>query len=108
MSRISLRSICCIAAIMGLVIAFSGAADAKTNFARKHEKAAPQEASTETTAAPGHHPARCCSHAKSSPHKGIGARINCFLAFGCKINYGLTNWVLSDKCDTAHARRHCP
>lgn len=108
MSRISLRSICCIAAILGFVIAFSGTADAKTNFAGKHEKTAPQETSTETAVAPGHHSPPCCSPSKKFLPKRIGARINCFLAFGCKINYGLTNWILSDKCDTAHARRHCP
>ena len=108
MSRISLRSICCIAAILGFVVVFSGAADAKTNFAGKHEKAAPQETSSETVAATGHHSSPCCSHTKSSPHKGIGSLVNGFFAFGCKVNYGLTNWILSDKCDTAHARRHCP
>ncbi|NQU09063.1 MAG: hypothetical protein HQ583_10895, partial [Candidatus Abyssubacteria bacterium] len=106
MSRISLRSICCIAAILGFVIAFSGDADAKTNFARKHEKAAPQETKTETAVAPDHHSPPSCSPSKKSLPKGIGSLVNGFFAFGCKINYGLTDWVLSDKCDPAHARRH--
>jgi len=42
----------------------------------------------------------CCSPADDASSKGIGKRVNNFLAFGCRLNYRLTNWILSDKCDT--------
>jgi hypothetical protein len=42
----------------------------------------------------------CCHPLEKSPPTGIGGRINAFLAFGCCLNYRLTNWILDEKCDT--------
>ena len=36
---------------------------------------------------------------------GVGRLINGFFAFGCRVNYRLTSWMLSDKCCAGQA--HC-
>lgn len=41
----------------------------------------------------------CCPPPEDQS-KGIAGRINAFFAFGCCLNYHLTNWILGDKCDT--------
>jgi len=38
-------------------------------------------------------------NSKGSPHTMIGSLINGFFAAGCRVNYRLTDWILSDKCE---------
>jgi hypothetical protein len=33
------------------------------------------------------------------PSEGNSCPITRFLSFGCRVNYQLTNWILSDKCE---------
>jgi hypothetical protein len=44
--------------------------------------------------------AQCCPSEKDSPSRGIATSANRLLAFGCRLNYQLTNWILDDKCNT--------
>jgi hypothetical protein len=41
----------------------------------------------------------CCPPSQAPASEGIGKYINGFFAFGCCLNYRLTDWILSDKCD---------
>ena len=43
--------------------------------------------------------AECCPQ-EANQTTGIAGGINGVLAFGCRLNYCLTNWILSDKCNT--------
>ena len=49
---------------------------------------------------PGKKMVQCRPSAENSPSHGIGKRINDLLAFGCCLNHCITDWILSDKCDT--------
>jgi hypothetical protein len=49
------------------------------------------------------HDMSCCAAAQTSSMeqshpRGIGRLMNNFFAFGCRVNYRLTDWTLSDKC----------
>jgi hypothetical protein len=73
-------------------------------------------ASIETQAKPA--PEETAAHCPSSsacypPKRSIFGTvvvnpINRILAFGSKTNYGVTNWILADRCDSCPERRECP
>ena len=70
-----------------------------------------EESAVQTPDAPCKGPAPCCSTMKASsshstvpPWKPVGRLINGFFAVGCSVNYWLTDWIVSDKCDM-EARR---
>lgn len=100
---ISLKSICSVVVMAACLIVLSTSVEAKTNFAAKKAKPAIEESTaleTETKAACCPDPAACHAQKKRSLGKRLADRITNFLAFGDKINHGLTDWILSDKSDT--------
>ncbi len=84
----------CIALVVVFFFAIiSGDALAQTNAAAVDENVPP----CQTKPAFCQKSAQCCQ--PSQPRQGIVSRINRFLAFGCRLNYQVDNWILSDKCD---------
>lgn len=50
-------------------------------------------------------------HSNGPPRNTVGRFINGFFAAGCKLNYRLTDWILSDKCEIQADHRgesQCP
>lgn len=41
-----------------------------------------------------------CRPRSEGQSTGTTGAINTFLAFGCRLNYRLTTWILGDTCDT--------
>jgi hypothetical protein len=66
---------------------------AQTNPAAPGEKVVP----CNTEPVPCQTAAQCCQPAQS--RHGIVSRINRFLGFGCRLNYRIDDWILSDKRD---------
>ncbi len=108
-TRKSMKLICSTLVMAACFIVLSTAVEAKTNFAAKKTKPVIEETSAleaETKAACCPDPSACHARKKSSLGKRLGARITRFLAFGDRVNYGLTDWILSDKREaTGDARR---
>ncbi len=104
--------ICFVAAIAFLFLAFQHDAAAKNNFARKAEPSVSEESSSQPESTPCQNPPPCCHSSesptsKNSPSSATRRPVSRFLAFGCRLNYRLTDWILSDKCDAGPAR-DCP
>jgi len=120
MAKTNFRLICSIIMILGFFALSVADSEAKSNFAPKKKMSSVEEnvePAAETTrpncpqpppdcpvadanCAHCPEPQHCCPAKERSLLKRIGARINCFLTFGCRLNYGLNNWLLGDKCDT--------
>ena len=112
MMKMHAKLICFVAVFAFLFLAFQNDAAAKTNFARKAEPAANEESSNQPESPPCQNPPPCCSSSKSqtskdSPSSTTRRPLSRFLAFGCRLNYRLTDWILSDKCDAGPAG-DCP
>ena len=109
-----MRLTCSIVIILGLFAFLITDAGAKTNFARKSNKPATEESAepvmpaAETKVEQCTDSPACCPPPGSSLPRRTGGPISHILAFGCKLNYCLTNWALSDKCDIGHAPQNCP
>lgn len=78
---------------------------AEADSATRDEGAVSERSMSQAEAVTCPNPMPCCPHSTHSPsetsrRRGIGERINGFLAFGCRLNYRITDWALSDKCDT--------
>jgi len=111
MAKTRMRLICSIIIILGLFAFLITDAEAKTNFAKKSKKSAIEELAkpaAKTELPQCSQPAACCATEEKLLPKRIGGPINRFLAFGCRLNYGLTNWALSDKCDIGPTPQNCP
>ncbi|MBI5118970.1 hypothetical protein HZA56_21080 [Candidatus Poribacteria bacterium] len=76
---------------------------AETNCAKQKAQATDEQSAPQVLSACSHNAAHC----SSCPEPGCRP-ITGFLAFGCRLNYRLTNWVLSDKCDIESVSRGCP
>lgn len=84
----------CIALVAAaLLLIISNGAVAQANSAAPGEQVGP----CQTQPAHCENAAPCCQ--PSQPRRGIVGCINRFLAFGCRLNYQIDNWILSDKCD---------
>ncbi len=95
-----IKAICSVIAIVGLFVVLLQDAAAETKLVRTTEQAVAEESTR---------PAECTLNREdparpSSPLKGVGCAINGFFAFGCKVNYDVYDWILSDKCDTRKTR----
>ena len=103
-TRISMKLICSAVVLAVCIVAVSTSVEAKTNFAKKKAKPAIEESTApaaEAKAACCPDPSACQGPKKKSLGKRIGSRITRFLAFGDRVNYGFTNWLLSDKREAA-------
>jgi len=89
--RFRVMCIALVAAALFLII--SNGALAQTNSAAPDEQIAPCQAKPALC----QNTAPCCQ--PSQARQGIVSRINRFLAFGCRLNYQIDGWILSDKCD---------
>ena len=87
------RTICIAFVAVAFSMTISGGALAQENAV------APDEQTTSFPMKPAscQNTAQCCQ--PSQPHAGIISRVNRFLAFGCRLNYQIDNWILGDKCD---------
>ena len=111
MLKWQMRLICIMAVIVGLLALSLTDAGAKTNFARNGEKAVTEKSAkqaAEIEAEPCTNSPACCPPPGSSLPRRTGGPISHILAFGCKLNYSLTNWILADKCDIGHRPHNCP
>jgi len=111
MAKTRMRLICSIVIILGLLAFLITDAGAKTNLARNGEKAVAEKSAkqaAEIEAEPCTDSPACCPPPGSSLPRRTGGPISHILAFGCKLNYGLTNWILSDKCDIGQTPQNCP
>ena len=103
MAKTNFRLICSIIMILGFFALIVADSEAKSNLTPKEKMSSVEEnvaAAAETTRPNCSEPQPCCPAEEKSLLKRIGARINCVLTFGCRLNYGLNNWLLGDKCDT--------
>jgi len=106
------KLICFVVVFVFLSLAFQNDTIAKNNFARKAEPAVSEESSNQPESTPCQNPPPSCHSSKcpTSAGSASGATrrpISRFLAFGCRVNYRLTDWILSDKCDAGPAQ-NCP
>lgn len=113
MMKARVNTICLVVAIAGLLLLPLRDAVAGADSATKDEGAVNERSMSQAGAVACRNPMPCCPHSAHSPSevsrpRGIGERINGFLAFGCRLNYRLTDWALSDKCDTKHMRSDSP
>lgn len=111
MAQARIRLICLAAVVVGILSVTLSPAEAKADFEGEKEKAV-IEGSVEPAAETK--PACCPDSSARRPQKRnsflrrIGNGVTGIFAFGCRINYGLTNWALSDKCDPAQEPHSCP
>ena len=125
MANERLKLICLVIAAVALSAIFASAVEAKTNSARKNQKAEVVEQATMQLAEPAAEvDAPCCPNpeacapgdensAETRSRAGriggsIAGSVNRFLAFGCRVNHGFLNWVLADKCEKCESRHNCP
>ncbi len=80
-------------AVTALFLIISSGSFAQTNTVATEEQVTPCQNKPSFC----QNPAPCCQ--PSQPCRGIVGRINRFLSFGCRLNYQIDNWILSDKCD---------
>ncbi|UCD58671.1 MAG: hypothetical protein JSV16_06065 [Candidatus Hydrogenedentota bacterium] len=96
-----MRRICVALAVAGLVFVCPQAVVATGSLAGAGEQAAYEEPAPLAEGSLCQDAEPCRSPSKGPClTRGIGGLINGFFAFGCRVNYGLTNWILSDKCDS--------
>ena len=57
----------------------------------------PQQSLDHSQASPAREAAQTPAECPQS--RSLATAINGFFAFGCRINYQLLNWILSDKCE---------
>ena len=106
-----LKLSCSIVVSICILALFLSTAAAQSNITKPCEagpievqvKPAPEE-----TAACCPDPSACHPQKKSIFGAVVVKPINRILAFGCKTNYRVTNWILADRCDLCREPRECP
>ncbi len=112
--KVRVNAVCLVVAIAALMLLPVREVFAAADSATGTEGTVSERSISQAESATCPNPMPCCSHSTQSPsevsrRRGIGERITGFLAFGCRLNYRLTDWALSDKCDTnrLHAGSPC-
>ncbi|RJP72126.1 MAG: hypothetical protein C4532_06465 [Candidatus Abyssobacteria bacterium SURF_17] len=102
----SMRSFSVALVVAALMLIPTVSAMAADDIAKQTETKTAAQVSACSKDMAGGRVASCCQAAACSRHEPersqtqkLGCPITSFLSFGCKVNYGLTNWILSDKCD---------
>jgi hypothetical protein len=98
-----IRAACVAVAISGFLFVLVQDTVAETNCAKQKAQATDEQSAPQILPACSHNAAHCSSCPESGCRPFTG-----FLAFGCRLNYRLTNWILSDKCDIESVSRSCP
>ena len=98
MMRMRLGMICCTVSIAGLLV-LPREAFAETNPPQERDGITVEESARDIKPLPRDRAEPRCSAPEIRGSMGPGRLVGDFLAFGCRLNYRLTDWILGDKCD---------
>ena len=99
MMKMRMSVICFVIAIGVLSIVLLQNGSAETSVPGEAARTVNEESTARIEDALCENPAPCCPAMKESSSNSNGGFIGGFLAFGSRVNYWLTGWILGDKRD---------